>query len=244
MLYQRNRMLQYYQLGMLLIKTKGGVSLPLFLKLLMKKLIAEALGTFGIVFLGTGAIIVDEAFGNVITHPGVSFVFGAAVMLMILLFADISGAHLNPAVTWSLAIHHRSWNIQLLTYPLAQFTGACGASALLHWLFPGSLLLGATLPAGSAAVSWIMEFVLSGALLLSILLVSARKKIIIASVAGLAVMLEALWGGPISGASMNPARSLGPAFVSGHWEYFWIYLSAPVAGMWAAVFCYRIMKHQ
>lgn len=204
----------------------------------MKRLIAEFLGTFGLVFAGTGAIVVNNVSHGEITHPGIALTFGLIVLAMIYTFGDVSGAHLNPAVTIAFAAARRfAWK-ETPGYIASQIAGAFTASALLKILFPPDENLGATLPAGSAAQSFILEIVLSFLLMLVILSVStgAKEKGITAGIAiGAIIGLEAMFAGPICGASMNPARSLAPAIVSGHLESLWIYLLAPVLGAALAV---------
>ncbi len=208
----------------------------------MKKLFAECLATFALVFAGTGAIVIDSVSGGTITHLGVALVFGLVVLAMIYAVGDISGAHLNPAVTLAFFVSGRLQGRQIAPYLLAQCTGALGASGLLRLLFPDHPTLGATLPAGAAAQSFVLELVLSAILVFTILSVSTgtRERGLTAGVAvGSVVALAALFAGPISGASMNPARSLAPALVSGNLEFLWIYLLAPVAGAFLAVVACR-----
>jgi aquaporin Z len=204
----------------------------------MKKLLAEALGTFGLVFAGTGAIVINQSCGGVIGHAGIALTFGLVVLAMIHTFGDVSGAHLNPAATLAFAAAGRFPLREVPGYLGAQMTGALGASGLLRALFPSHDTLGATLPAGAASQSWVLELVLTAILMLTILSVStgAREKGITAGLAiGAVICLEAMFAGPVSGASMNPVRSLAPAMVSGHMEHLWIYLTAPVLGALLAV---------
>lgn len=204
----------------------------------MKKLLAEFLGTFGLVFAGTGAIVINHATGGVIGHAGIALTFGLVVMAMIYTFGDVSGAHLNPAVTLGFWAARRFPLREVPGYIVAQVAGALAASALLATLFPKDRLLGATLPAGSEGQSLIMELVLTALLMLTILSVStgAKEKGITAGIAiGGVIALEAMFAGPICGASMNPARSLAPALVSGHLDHLWIYLYAPIVGALIAV---------
>ncbi|MBI1840184.1 MAG: aquaporin [Verrucomicrobia bacterium] len=199
---------------------------------------AECLGTFILVFAGTGAVIIDDVHAHSITHVGVALTFGLVVLAMIYGLGDVSGAHLNPAVTLGFAGAGRFAWADVPGYVLSQIAGAFAASGLLHALFPVHENLGATLPAGSEIQSFTLEVVLTFILMLVILGVStgAKEKGITAGVAvGAVIALEALFAGPVSGASMNPARSLSPAVVSGHWEHLWIYLAAPVLGALAAV---------
>ena len=204
----------------------------------MKKLLAEFLGTFGLVFAGTGAIVINHASGGAIGHAGIALTFGLVVLAMIHTFGDVSGAHLNPAVTLGFAAARRFPLREVPGYLGAQIGGGLAASGLLHTLFPADATLGTTLPAGAAMQSFVLEIVLTAMLMLTILSVSsgAKEKGITAGLAiGGVIGLEAMFAGPICGASMNPARSLAPALVSGHLEHLWIYLTAPVLGALLAV---------
>ncbi len=199
----------------------------------VNKLLAEALGTFGIVFAGTGAIVVDQLTHQAIGHAGIALTFGLIVAAMIYAFGDISGAHLNPAVTMAFALAGRFEWQYVVRFILAQLAGALAGSLLLRFLFPSALTLGGTLPLGPAYQSFVLELVLTFLLMLVILRVStgAREKGITAGLAiGAVVALEAMFAGPICGASMNPARSLAPAAVCGQWASLWIYLIAPTLG--------------
>lgn len=204
----------------------------------MRRPLAEFLGTFILVFAGTGAIVINQVAGGVIGHPGIALTFGLVVLAMIYTFGDISGAHLNPAVTIAFAAARRFPWKDVPPYLAAQLAGAFAASGLLKLLFPGPGTLGATLPAGSASQSFVLEVVLTAILMLVILGVStgSKEKGITAGIAiGAVVGLEAMFAGPICGASMNPARSLAPALVSGHLEHLWLYPAATVLGALLAV---------
>lgn len=204
----------------------------------MKKYTAEFLGTFALVFFGTGAIIVNEQTNGVITHPGIAVTFGLIVMLMIYTLGNISGAHLNPAVTMAFVLAKKSELKQVLPYTISQLAGAFSASLVLKYLFQSSEFLGATIPSGTLMQSFILEFILTFFLMLVIMNVSngSKEQGIFAAVAvGATVLLEAMFAGPVSGASMNPARSVAPAIVSGHVEHLWVYLMAPYAGAMAAI---------
>ncbi len=210
----------------------------------MNRLFAEALGTFCLVFTGTGAIVVNQTTGGTVTHVGVALTFGLVVMAMIYALGDVSGAHLNPAVSIGFVLARRFPARELPQYVLAQVVGAFAASLLLRVLFPASETLGATVPAGSVLQSFILEVVLTFILMLVILSVSSGPKEtgIMAGIAvGGVVGLEAMFAGPICGASMNPARSLAPAVVSGHIGTVWVYLAAPVVGAALAVPCFRVL---
>jgi aquaporin NIP len=206
----------------------------------MNKLLSELLGTFTLVFAGTGAIVINDVSGGVIGHAGIALTFGLVVMAMIYTFGDVSGAHLNPAVTLGFAVAGRfAWK-DVPGYVMTQVAGALAASGVLRLLFPTHEKLGATLPSGSAMQSFVLELILTAILMLAILRVStgSKEKGITAGIAiGGIIALEAMFAGPICGASMNPARSLAPALVSGHVEHLWIYLTATVLGALAAVPC-------
>ena len=204
----------------------------------MRKPLSEFLGTFAMVFAGTGAIVINQHSGGVIGHAGIAMVFGLIVLAMIYTFGDISGAHLNPAVTLGFAAAGRFPFKEVPIYITAQLAGAFAASFTLKFLFPENLTLGATLPTGSVSQSFILEVILTTILMLVILSVStgSKEKGITAGIAiGAVVALEAMFAGPVSGASMNPARSLAPAIVSGHFQHLWLYLVATILGALIAV---------
>jgi len=205
---------------------------------MLRKLLSEFLGTFALVFAGTGAIVINHASGGAITHPGIAMTFGLIVLAMIYTFGDVSGAHFNPAVTTAFAAARRFPWREVPGFVGAQLLGAFAASGLLRFLFPADATLGATLPAGTAMQSFILEVVLTFFLMLVILSVStgAKEKGITAGIAiGAVIALEAMFAGPICGASMNPARSISPAVVSGHLEHLWLYLAGPLLGALLAV---------
>jgi aquaporin NIP len=214
----------------------------------MSKYLSEFLGTFALVFAGTGAIVINAASNGVIGHAGIALTFGLIVLAMIYTFGDVSGAHLNPAVTTAFALAGRfAWR-EVGPYVFAQVAGAFAASGLLRLLFPGDQRLGATLPANGPGQSFILELVLTFLLMLVILSVStgAKEKGITAGIAiGSVIALEAMFAGPICGASMNPARSLAPAIVSGNLQHLWVYLVAPTFGACLAVpACCGVRGHQ
>src|SRR5215472_6326198 len=211
----------------------------------MKRAAAEFIGTFGLVFAGTGAIVVNEVSGGAITHVGVALTFGLIVLVMIYTFGDISGAHLNPAVTVGFWAARRMPAGQVPIYVSSQVLGAVAASGTLRALFSQSKLLGATQPGGSDAQSLVLEGILTFLLMLTILNVStgAKEKGITAGIAvGSLIGLEAMFGGPICGASMNPARSFGPALVAGHFEHLWLYVVGPVLGALSATVACRCVR--
>ncbi|HEY9001662.1 MAG TPA: aquaporin [Mucilaginibacter sp.] len=204
----------------------------------MKKYLSEFIGTYALVFAGTGAIIIDQETHGSITHVGVAITFGLIVMSMIYALGDISGAHLNPAVSIAFAAAKTFPVKELLPFIISQLSGAILASFTLKYLFPGNQFLGATIPAGSNSQSFILEFILTFFLMLVIINVAkgSKERGMFAGLAiGSVVALEAMFAGPICGASMNPARSFGPAIVSGHIEHLWIYLTATSLGAISAI---------
>jgi aquaporin NIP len=213
----------------------------------MRKYVAEAVGTFGLVFCGTGAIIINEETNGSVTHVGIAITFGLIVMAMIYALGNISGAHLNPAVSIAFTIARRFPATQLLPYIMSQVIGGIVASLILKFLFPANQSLGATLPQGIEIQSFLLEFILTFFLMLVIVNVATGSKEL-GMFAGLAigstVLLEAMFAGPICGASMNPVRSLAPAIVSGHTEHLWIYLSAPILGAISAIPLWRYLSNK
>jgi aquaporin Z len=204
----------------------------------MKRYFAEFIGTFALVFCGTGAIVINQESGGAVTHVGIAFAFGLVVMVMIYSIGAVSGAHMNPAVTIAFSIAKRFPAKEIVPYIVSQLIGALAASFVLRLLFPSNELLGSTIPAGNITRSFVLEFILTFFLMFVIIQVStgSKEQGMFAGLAiGSTVLLEAMFAGPICGASMNPARSLSPALVSGHLEYLWIYLVAPLAGAIAAV---------
>jgi MIP family channel proteins len=214
---------------------------------LLRALLAEFLGTFALVFVGTGAIMVNYLSQGALTHLGVSFVFGAIVAALIYSLGPISGAHFNPAVTlalWRSGFFQTQW---VLPYILAQIFGAMFASSLLRLVFGLVATLGATLPLnGNWQQSFVIETVLTFLLMLVIFGsgLDRRAHVEFAGLAiGLTVGLEAACMGPITGASMNPARSFAPAMMSGVWEHHWVYWVAPIFGSQLAVGVYRYLSN-
>lgn len=208
---------------------------------------AEFLGTFALVFAGTGAMIINDFTGGVVSHVGVALTFGLVVMSVIYAIGDISGAHLNPAVTFSFWAARRFPGRNLLPYIISQCLGAISASIILKFLFAGHKTLGAALPAGPVLQSFVLEVVLTWLLMFVILNVStgSKEKGLMAGVAiGSVVGLEALFAGPISGASMNPARSLAPALFSGHLNLVPPYIAAHFAGAYLAVLCCACVREK
>jgi aquaporin NIP len=211
----------------------------------MKKYIAEFVGTFALVFCGTGAIIINEQTGGQVGNVGIAMSFGLIVMAMIYSFGHSSGAHFNPAVTFGFWVAKLFPAKELFPYIASQILGAYLASIILHFLFPENINLGATIPAGSNMQSFILEIILTFFLMLVIISTAHGSKEV-GIMAGLAigsvVLLEAAFAGPITGASMNPARSISPAIVSGNLSVLWIYILAPIIGAVLATFVWRTQQ--
>jgi aquaporin Z len=210
----------------------------------MKNYIAEFLGTFTMVFCGTAAMVVNDITG-VITHPGVAITWGLIVMGMIYAFGEISGAHFNPAVTIAFSYAKKFPWKEVPKYILAQCLGAIFASLLVLMFWPESETLGATIPSIVPWKALILEFLLTFFLMVTIINVSTGSKEI-GTMAGIAiggiVLLEAMFAGPMTKASMNPARSIGPALVSGQLTDLWLYIVAPILGALAAVVSCKLVK--
>ncbi|MBL8003093.1 MAG: aquaporin [Flavobacteriales bacterium] len=210
-----------------------------------RKYLCEVIGTYGLVFCGTGAIVINEQTGGAIGHIGVAITFGAIVLAMIYAFGEVSGAHLNPVVTLGFLAAGRFPARQVVPYIGAQLIGAFLASGTVKLLFPDNLGLGATIPAGPAMQSFVLEVILTFFLMIVILQVAHGSKEVgvLAGIAiGSTVLLEAMFAGPICGASMNPARSLAPAVVSGNMGVVWIYLLAPALGAVGAAFIWPLLR--
>lgn len=212
-----------------------------------REVLAEFIGTFTLIFMGTGAVIVNQVSQGAVTHLGISGVFGAVVAALIYALGHISGAHLNPAVTlalWQGGFFRRH---RVFPYILAQILGAIVASSLLLIIFGPVAKLGATLPLNDNwQQSFVLEIILTFILMLVIFgaAVDPRSHQSFAGLAiGLTVGLEAACMGPITGASMNPARSFGPALLSGIWQHQWLYWIAPIIGAQLAMRVYRLLSN-
>ncbi len=211
---------------------------------LARPLVAEAIGTFALVFAGCGAVMV-EAKTHALGQVGVALTFGLVIMAMIYAVGHVSGAHFNPAVTFSFALtRHFPWS-RAGSYWVAQLAGALAAALLLRASLGNIANVGATQPSGSEAQSFLWELVMTAFLMFVILAVATDTRAIgeAAAIAiGGTIALDALFGGPISGASMNPTRSLAPALVSGDLHALWLYIVAPVIGAAVGALAYQFVR--
>ncbi len=209
----------------------------------MKRYVCEGIGTFALVFCGTGAIVINDLTNGSVSHVGIAITFGLIVTVMIYAFGSISGAHINPAVSIGFAITDRFQKKSLFPYIIAQLIGALLASGILKLLFQEHGNLGATAPMGSDQQSFILEVILTYFLMLVILFVSQNEEVnqFTGIAVGGTVLLEALFAGAISGASMNPARSIAPSLVSGNFSALWIYIFAPIIGALLASLTWKFL---
>ncbi len=213
----------------------------------MKKLTAEFSGTYFLVLCGCGAIVINQMSNGVITHVGIAITFGLVVMSLIYALGDVSGAHFNPAVSIAFAVAKKFPVSSLLPYIISQISGAIAAGFTLKFLFPSNELLGTTIPSGTNMQSLILEILLTFLLMFVIMKVAhgSKETGMFAGVAiGSVVALEAMFAGPICGASMNPARSIGPAIASGHLEHLWVYILAPSIGAVLSIILYNYLKEE
>lgn len=211
-----------------------------------KALIAEFVGTFALVLCGTGAIVINDTTLFLLGNFGIALMFGITVSLMIYIFGKTSGAHINPAVTLSFWLAGKFEYRNILPYMAVQFTGAFVASYLINFIFPDHLTLGSTLPHDNIWSAFGIEIILSFLLMLVIIIFSEmdiKFQSFAGLVIGMVVMLEAAFAGPFTGASMNPARSFGPAIISGNVEYLLHYMIAAFIGMALCIFTWRIIKY-
>ena len=208
--------------------------------------LAEGIGTFALVFAGAGAIVVD-ARTHELGHVGVAITFGLVIMAMIYAVGHVSGAHLNPAVSLAFAVsRHFPWS-RVAGYWAAQLAGAVLAAALVRLSLGSDADVGATLPSGSQAQSFVWELILTFFLMFVIMAVATDTRAIgeaAAIAVGGTVGLNAMFGGPVSGASMNPARSIGPALVSGNLHALWLYIVAPIAGATLGAVAYQAVRQE
>jgi MIP family channel proteins len=213
---------------------------------LRRRALAEGLAAFALVFAGCGAIIVNTVRPGTLGSVGVSLVFGLIIMAMVYATGHLSGAHINPAVTLAFTLTRHFPAREALAYIAAQTIGAILGALLLLAVWPHHpAALGATIPTISAGSALIYEGVLTAFLMFVIMAVATDTRAVGAGAAiaiGGTVGLDALFGGPVTGASMNPARSLGPALVSGQWHLFWIYLVGPIVGAALGALAYQLVR--
>lgn len=211
---------------------------------LLRRVGAEFLGTYALVTTGCGAIIVNSQTGA-LSHLGIALTFGLVIAVMVAAIGHLSGAHFNPAVTLAFAfIRHFSWR-EVPLYIGGQLLGATFGAFTLRTLFGMRADLGTTFPQGDVMQSLGLEFLMTAGLMFVITAVATDNRVpvpLAALAIGASVTLGVLWGGPISGASMNPARSFGPAILSGIWSHQWIYWLGPIVGAIAGVFAYQMVR--
>lgn len=213
---------------------------------LFRRAAAEALGVFALVFAGCGAIIAEAEHPGSLGVVGIALVFGLVVMAMVYATGHLSGAHLNPAVTIAFTLTRHLPRSEAVAYVGAQLLGALAAALMLAAIWPSQPAnLGATLPTVGLGSAFAYEVVLTALLMFVIMAVATDTRAVGAGAAiaiGGTVGLDALFGGPVTGASMNPARSLGPALVSGELSDLWIYLLAPVLGAGLGALAYQLVR--
>ncbi len=211
---------------------------------LLRRAGAEALGTYALVTAGCGAIMVDSTTGA-LTHIGVALTFGLIILVMVAATGHLSGAHLNPAVTLAFALTRHFPPREVPAYIAGQVMGAIGGALTLRLFFGTTASIGATLPANSVMQAFGVEIVLTAVLMFVIMAVATDTRAVgeLAAVAiGMTVTVDALWGGPVSGASMNPARSFGPVLVAGVWDAHWVYWLGPIIGAIAGALAYQFLR--
>ena len=207
---------------------------------------AEGLAAFALVFAGCGAIVADEVYGGALGTVGVALVFGLIIMVMVYATGHLSGAHINPAVTLAFTLTRHFPARDAVAYVGAHLTGALLAALLLLAIWPEQPAeLGATIPSVGSGSAFVYEIVLSALLMFVIIAVATDTRAVGAAAAiaiGGTVGLDALFGGPVTGASMNPARSFGPALASGEWSDFWLYTLGPVIGAAVGALAYQLIR--
>src|SRR2546423_12164858 len=213
---------------------------------LPRRVVAEGLAAFALVFAGCGAIITESVHHGTLGSIGIALAFGLAIMVMVYATGHLSGAHINPAVTIAFTLTRHFPVRDAFAYVAAQCAGAIAGALVLLAAWPskpGSL--GATVPGAGVGTALVYELVLTAILMFVIMAVATDTRAVGAAAAiaiGGTVGLDALFGGPVTGASMNPARSLGPALVAGEWHDLWIYLAGPIAGSALGAFAYQLVR--
>jgi aquaporin NIP len=213
---------------------------------LLRRASAEALAAFALVFAGCGAVVANVRYDGALGAVGVSLVFGLIIMVMVYATGHLSGAHINPAVTIAFTLSRHFPGRDAAAYVAAQVAGAVAGALVLLAVWPDRPgALGATVPSVGAGSAFVYELVLTAFLMFVIMAVATDTRAVGAAAAiaiGGTVGLDALFGGPVTGASMNPARSLGPALAAGEWRDFWIYVLAPVSGAAIGAFAYQVVR--
>ena len=213
---------------------------------LARRAAAEAVATFALVFAGCGAIVADSVYGGTLGTVGIGLVFGLIIMVMVYATGHLSGAHINPAVTLAFTVTRHFPAREALAYIAAQLVGAVAGALVLLAVWPGRPAdLGATVPSVSAGSALVYELVLTVFLMFVIMAVATDTRAVGAAAAiaiGATVGLDAIFGGPVTGASMNPARSFGPALVAGEWSDFWVYVAGPLAGAGLGAVVYQLVR--
>ena len=213
---------------------------------LARRAAAEALAAFALVFAGCGAVVADAEYDAALGAVGVSLAFGLVIMVMVYATGHLSGAHINPAVTVAFTLSRHFPARDAAAYVAAQLIGATAAALVLLTVWPDQPgELGATIPSVGVGSAFVYELVLTAFLMFVIMAVATDTRAVGAAAAiaiGGTVGLDALFGGPVTGASMNPARSFGPALAAGEWSDFWIYVAGPVAGAALGAFAYQAVR--
>lgn len=213
---------------------------------LARRCFAEGLATFALVFAGCGAIVVDAQRGGTLGSTGIAAAFGLVIMAMIYATGHLSGAHINPAVSVAFGASRHFPAREVAAYVPAQLAGAVAGALLLRLVWHGTPSdLGATVPSVGAGSALVYETVMTGFLMFVIMAVATDTRAIGAAAAiaiGGTIALDSLFGGGVTGASMNPARSFGPALVAGEWHDFWIYVVGPLLGALAAALAYQLVR--
>jgi aquaporin NIP len=213
---------------------------------LPRRAAAEGLAAFALVFAGCGAAVTNARYGGALGAVGIALVFGLVIMVMVYATGHLSGAHINPAVTIAFTLTRHFPARDALAYVAAQIAGAtAGALLLLVMWTDKPARLGATVPSVGGGTALVYEVVLSAFLMFVIMAVATDTRAVGAAAAiaiGATVGLDALFGGPVTGASMNPARSFGPALAAGEWHMFWVYLAGPLLGAYAGALAYGVVR--
>jgi MIP family channel proteins len=213
---------------------------------LWRRAAAEGLAAFALVFAGCGAIVTDASYDGALGTVGIGLVFGLIIMVMIYATGHLSGAHINPAVTIAFSLtRHFAWR-DASAYIAAQLAGATAAALVLLAVWPDKpAALGATVPSVAAGSALVYEVILTAILMFVIIAVATDTRAVGAAAAiaiGGTVGLDAIFGGPVTGASMNPARSFGPALAAGEWQDFWVYVIGPVVGAALGAVAYQLIR--